>query len=320
MGVCNACDRDGFASWCFHQIIMVFLQDHLRTAGVSDELASVILDLVQSSTEIRAANQKNEIGYSGTSNVFGDDQIKMDIISNDILEKVLRKNDKVASYASEETDTVIELSSSGKYCVVFDPLDGSSLFDVNFAIGSIFGIYAGNDFIGKTAREQVAAFYILYGPRTTLVYSVGKGSHEFTIDEKGEAVLLRENLTIAEKGKNFGPGNLTGDNQKFMALAQKWIESGKTIRYSGAMVADAHHVLSKGQGVFMNVGNAKYPNGKLRLPFECGPFAYLIEQAGGASSDGTNSILDAVIEKQDQRIQFIAGSKGDVEEAVASLS
>jgi sedoheptulose-bisphosphatase len=206
--------------------------------------------------------------------------------------------------------------------VVFDPLDGSSLVDTNFAIGSIFGIYEGREIIGRTPREQVAVVYVLYGPRTVLVYSTGDGVHEFLLNDIGEYVLLREYLGIGDAAKNYSPGNLRAvtDTPPYRQVLNRWLDEELTLRYSGCMVADIHHILAKGQGIFTNIGGGRYPEGKLRLVFECGPFAYLVEQAGGASSDGRESILRKKIESVDQRTPIIAGSKDEVERVVRELS
>ncbi len=145
--------------------------------------------------------------------------------------------------------------------------------------------------------------------------------HEFLLNEVEEYMLVRENLGIADEGKVFSPGNLAAvlDTPGYKAALDHWINDKLTLRYSGCMASDVHHVLSKGQGVFTNIGGSKYPEGKLRLVFECGPFAYLADQAGGSASDGTGPILDKKITSIDQRTPIIIGSTKQVERVVEHL-
>lgn len=300
----------------------VSLNNHLfHVSKASDDLRHLILDIARAAKYIQFAIRTTQTGLAGTRNQFGEEQIKIDVISDDIIQQHLRESRLVATYISEEQSEIIELKDDAPFSVVFDPLDGSSLVDVNFAIGSIFGIYPGKELLGRKPKEQVAALYIVYGPRTLLVYSTGNGVHEFLLDDVGEFVLLREYMGIADDAKNYSPGNLraTKDNPGYEKLMQAWMDEELTLRYSGAMVADVHHVFSKGQGVFTNVGGKKYPEGKLRLVFECGPLAYLALQAGGSASDGTQPILEKTIESIDQRTPIIIGSKNEVERSVSLL-
>ena len=301
----------------------ISLNHHLFHSGnTPDNLRHLILDIARAARNIQFAIRTTETGLAGSQNQFGEDQIKMDVVSEDIIRQHLCESGLVASYISEEQDAVVELDDTAPYSVVYDPLDGSSLVDVNFAVGSIFGIYAGSEVVGRTPREQVAALYCLYGPRTLLVYSTGNSVHEFLLNEVGEFVLLREFLGVADEAKNYSPGNLRAikDNSGYRALLNVWLEEELTLRYSGCMMADVHHILSKGQGIFANVGGKKYPDGKLRLVFECGPLAYLMEQAGGAASDGIISILDKKITNIDQRSPIIIGSKNEVERSCKVLA
>ncbi len=300
-----------------------FLSDHLSQTGkAADELRDVILHIAQAGIHIQAALRKTDTGLSGTQNQFGEEQVKLDIVSDDIIRKLLKESGLVASYISEEQKDVIEFSSTAPYSVVYDPLDGSSLVDVNFAVGSIFGIYRGNALIGKKPKQQVAALYLLYGPRTLLVYSTGNGVHEFILNDTGEFVLQREFLNVADAAKNFAPGNLGSImvDTPYHNVFHAWLQDKMTLRYSGCMVADIHHILSKGQGVFTYPAGSKYPQGKLRLVFECGPFAYLMEHAGGAASDGTGDIMNKIITDIDQRTPIIIGSKKEVERTCKILN
>ena len=303
---------------------LVSLNAHLRKSGAPDHLRHLITDIALAGKYIVQEVWHGKTGLAGSENQFAEEQMQMDVLSNEIIEKHLKENELVACYASEEQSEIVELHPKAPYSVVFDPLDGSSLVDVNFAIGTIVGIYEGKSILKKTPREQVAALYLIYGPRTMLIYSLGKGKgvHEFVLNPVGEFVLVREFLGVGDTAKTYSPGNISAaaEGGGYKKLIDLWISEKKTLRYSGGMVPDVHHVLSKGEGIFCNIGGAKYPEGKLRLAFECGPFAFLIEEAGGASSNGTKSILDLPLQKIDQRTPFIVGSKKEVERAVKILA
>lgn len=293
----------------------VSLNAHLFSVSkASDDLRHLILDIARAAKYIQWSIRTTDAGLAGSRNQFGEEQVKLDVLSDEIIRSHLTESRLVQSFVSEEQDAEIELGTKLPFSVVFDPLDGSSLVDVNFAVGSIFGVYPGESVIGKRPKDQLAALYVLYGPRTTLTYSTGKGVHEFLLNDAGEFVLLREYLGIGEVAKNYSPGNLRSikDNPAYGETMKRWLDEELTLRYSGCMVADVHHIFSKGQGVFTNVGGKKYPDGKLRLVFECGPFAYLASQAGGMASDGAQSILDKKIDALDQRTPIIIGSTEEV--------
>jgi fructose-1,6-bisphosphatase I len=294
------------------------LGEHLeRVAKIDEKLRHLLLSVAQSTNHISYAIQTSEGGLAGGTNESGEEQLKLDVLSNQIIADHLRDSGVVRSFSSEEQENLVELSSDAPFSVVFDPLDGSSLVEANFAIGSIFGFYKAKNegFAGRTAREQIAALYVVYGPRTTLVYSAGDGVHEFLLNDMGEFILVRANIGVGDNAKNFSPGNLRAleDNPGYAATMQDWLKRALTLRYSGCMVADVHHIFAKGQGVFTNVGGNKYPEGKLRLLYECGPFAYLMEQAGGAASNGKSAILDSKITDLHQRSPLVIGSQNEVE-------
>lgn len=292
------------------------LNAHLyNVSKASDDLRHLILDIARAAKYINYAIRTTDTGLAGSRNQFGEDQVKLDVLSDDIIRQHLCESNLTASFGSEEQDDIIELDASLPFSVVYDPLDGSSLVDVNFAIGSIFGIYAGAQVLNRTPREQVAALYVLYGPRTLLTYSTGNGVHQFFLNEVGEFTLLREFIGIGDEAKTYSPGNLraVNDTEQYKRMMDIWLSEESTLRYSGCMVADVHHIISKGQGIFTNIGGSKYPQGKLRLAFECGPFAYLVEQAGGKASDGVNSVLDRPIRTLDERTPLIIGSKAEVD-------
>ena len=294
----------------------ISLNNHLYAAGIPDSLRHLINDIARGGKYVHNAIRTTDLGLAGSNNTFGEDQLKLDVLSNKIIKEELCESRLVHSFASEEeSDGLHELIVDAPYTVVFDPLDGSSLVDCNLAIGSIFGIYESKGgLIGKKPRDQVAALYLVYGPRTILVYSAGKGSHAFYLNEVGEFNLLQKNLMMRDEVKTYAPGNLRAvvDTPAYRKMMNLWLDEGHTLRYSGGMVPDIHHMLIKGAGIFTNIGGSKYPKGKLRLLYECGPFAYITEHAGGASSDGKQSILDVEIHDLDQRTPIIIGAKKEV--------
>ena len=301
----------------------ISLNNHLFESGISDELRHLINDIARAGKYIHNAIRTTDLGLAGSSNSFGEDQLKLDVLSNKIVKEELCESRLVCCYASEEeSDQLQELVPDAPFTVVFDPLDGSSLVDANLAIGSIFGIYRSKGgLMGKKPRDQVAALYLVYGPRTILVYSIGKGVHAFYLNEVGEFTLLQKNLMIRDEVKTYAPGNLraVANTPAYRKMMNLWLDEGLTLRYSGGMVPDIHHMLIKGAGIFTNIGGSKYPKGKLRLLYECGPFAYIVEQAGGASSDGEKSVLDVEIEDLDQRTPLIIGAKKEVKRVAEVL-
>jgi fructose-1,6-bisphosphatase I len=206
------------------------------------------------------------------------------------------------------------------YSVAYDPLDGSSLVDVNLSIGTIVSIYKGCD-IFQEGSQQVAALYLLYGPRVSLVYSVGNGVHEFTMNSLMEFTLSRENISMAPAGDIYSPGGL---RKKYSAGTEKFVsyleQKGSKLRYSGGFVPDINQLLMKGKGIFLYPALKDAPKGKLRLLFELNPMAYLVEQAGGAASNGKIPILDIKPECLDHREPIYIGCSDDVQKAVDFLA
>lgn len=288
--------------------------------GKADEaLQSVLLGIEGSVKDISNAITTAETGKAGTTNVYGEEQLTLDVLSDRLIQDRLKKVPAVVAVASEELPEKLQMNAGGTHCVAYDPLDGSSLVDVNFAVGSIFGVYAGSEFIGRKGEEQLAALIAIYGPKTTLIVTVKDTTDQFTL-MNGEFVLTKENLKI-EEGKNFAPGNLRacGEREDYLKLVEWWIREGYTLRYSGGFVPDINHILMKGKGVFTYPGHSKYPEGKLRLLFECAPMSLLVERAGGKSSDGVMRVLEKRINKLEQRTPILIGSVAEVDRAVETL-
>lgn len=293
------------------------LRRHLRENYVNENLTHLICEIAEASKYIINSIRTGDLGVAGTSNLYGEEQLALDVLADRIMRKRLDHSRVVANMMSEEMDEIIPISPDceGKYSVAFDPLDGSSLVDVNLAVGTIVSIYEGCDLL-QPGRNQAAAVYVLYGPRTTLVYSVGKGVHEFGMNNLMEYTLLRENIQLDPEGNLYAPGgqrNLyTPGVEAFVSTLEK---RGVKLRYSGGFVPDINQVLLKGKGIFFYPHLQDKPKGKLRLLFELNPMAFLIEQAGGAASNGKQRILDLQPEEIHERSPVFIGCKRDVEMA-----
>ncbi|MBW4637707.1 MAG: class 1 fructose-bisphosphatase [Gloeocapsa sp. UFS-A4-WI-NPMV-4B04] len=274
----------------------------------------------------RAGLMEGVLGFTGDINVQGESVKKMDVYANDVFISVFKQSGLVCRLASEEMEKpyyIPENCPIGRYTLLYDPIDGSSNTDNNLSLGSIFAIrqQEGEDVDGtasdllQSGRKQIAAGYILYGPSTMLVYSIGKGVHSFTLDPSlGEFILSDENIQIPNHGPVYSvnEGNFWQWDDSFREYIRYVHRTeGYTARYGGAMVGDIHRVLVQG-GVFLYPGTIKQPEGKLRLLYESAPLAFLIEQAGGRASTGNQEILDVVPEKLHQRTPLIIGSKDDV--------
>jgi fructose-1,6-bisphosphatase I len=274
----------------------------------------------------RAGLMADVLGFTGETNVQGESVKKMDVFANDVFISVFKQSGLVCRLASEEMEKpyyIPENCPIGRYTLLYDPIDGSSNVDINLNVGSIFAIrqQEGDDLDGSASDllangdRQIAAGYILYGPSTILVYSLGSGVHSFILDPSlGEFILAQENIRIP----NHGPIYSTNEGNFW-----QWDEAlrdytryvhrheGYTARYSGALVGDIHRILMQG-GVFLYPGTEKNPDGKLRLLYETAPLAFLVEQAGGRASDGQKRLLDLIPSKLHQRTPAIIGSAEDV--------
>lgn len=298
------------------------LRRHLRGQNIDDNLVHLICEIAEASKYVINAVRTGDLGVAGTSNLYGEEQLALDVLSDRIMRKRLVKSGVVCNIASEEMDEIYQVTSdsAGLYSVAYDPLDGSSLVDVNLAVGTIVSIYAGCDLL-QEGRKQVAAMYILYGPRVSMVYSVGNGVHEFTMNHLMEFTLTRENVKMQPAGNIYSPGGLrnkyTEGDEKFI----RYLEAkGAKLRYSGGFVPDINQVLMKGKGIFMYPALNGSPNGKLRLLFELNAMAFLIEQAGGAATNGKQPILDLKPESLDQRAPIYIGCVEDVAKAMDYLN
>ncbi len=310
------------------------------SGDLSSLLASIRLAAKIVNREINKAGLVDITGAVGTENVQGEAQQKLDVYANDKFKAALEARDQVCGVASEEEDEAVtfnkELNKNAKYVVLMDPLDGSSNIDVNVSVGTIFSIYRRVSPIGTTptaedflqpGHKQVAAGYVIYGSSTMLVYTTGNGVNGFTYDPSiGSFCLSHENMMIPDNGRiySINEGNyirFPKGVKKYIKYCQENVPEDNrpyTSRYIGSLVSDFHRNLLKG-GIYMYPSTASYPQGKLRLLYECNPIALLMEQAGGIASDGVQRILDIEPTELHQRAPFFVGSKNMVEKLHAFL-
>ncbi|QMV73526.1 class 1 fructose-bisphosphatase [Comamonas piscis] len=275
------------------------------------------------------------LGTAGSENVQGEVQKKLDIIANEVLIEANEWGGHLAAMASEEMDSIYLVPNrypQGEYLLMFDPLDGSSNIDVNVSIGTIFSVLkkpeghpgvTENDFL-QAGAQQVAAGYCVYGPQTTLVLTFGDGVAMFTLDrEQGSFVLTQENVRIPEDTKEFAINmsnmrHWDAPVKRYVDECLAGVEGPRNkdfnMRWIASMVADVHRILTRG-GVFMYPWDKREPNkpGKLRLMYEANPMAWLVEQAGGAATNGRDRILDIQPTKLHERVSVVLGSKNEVE-------
>ncbi len=259
--------------------------------------------------KIAAELQNADGAYCGNVNATGDSQLKLDVLSDQIIASELSELKSVKSIVSEEREAAIMVSSVGTYIVAYDPLDGSSLVDVNFAVGSIFGIYE-NDLDLKRLK---AAVYFIYGPRLEMVLCEGGEVRLYRLNANGDFEFVRD-LRLNEKGKLLAPGGTQkGWRKSHKKLIESLFDEGYRLRYSGAMVSDLHQILLKGGGLFSYPAGEGYENGKLRLAFEVAPFALIYEAAGGAAVSGDGDrILDIKISGPHQTTPCYFGSHYEI--------
>ena len=320
------------------------IQQFRKIPNATGELSNLLRDIglaaKRINVEVNKAGLVDILGDAGSTNIQGEDVKKLDIYADKQLIGVLKHGISCAGIASEEMDDIVvfddEVSNNSKYVVMFDPLDGSSNIDTNVSIGTIFGVYKRVSELGKPCNiddflqpgiRQVAAGYIVYGSSTMYVYGTRRGLNGFTLDPSiGEFCLSHPDIKCPDSGKiysvNHGNFFLYGKPvQQYITCCQKKTKENEgpyTNRYIGSMVADVHRTLIKG-GIFMYPGTSSRPEGKLRLMYECNPFAFMMEVAGGKASDGTQRIVDIQPTQLHQRVPLFIGSKNMVEECLSYL-
>src|SRR5438067_11268790 len=294
-------------------------------------LSGITLATKMVEAKIRTAGLTDVLGAFGNTNVQGEQQQKLDVYANQALLHCLGLRDSVAALVSEEDEEPVTFGRSletGRYIIVFDPLDGSSNIDVNVNVGTIFSILRrlpddhSKDLAASVLQPgyaQVAAGYVVYGPSCVLVYTTGNGVHGFTLDPTiGASVLTSENMKMPEQGSYYSVNEANADTwpdlyRDYIAkLRGGALGRQYSSRYIGSLVADFHRTLLKG-GVFLYPPNKDKPGGKLRLLYEANPLAFIAEQAGGMASSGTERILDIKPRNIHQRTPFMVGSRSEME-------
>jgi len=302
------------------------------SAGLQDLLLAVVNTCSTLSHEVAQGALIGLLGSAGSGNVQGEVQQKLDIIANDQLMEGVKGCQSLAGLASEEMELPVVVQGTGDYLLLFDPLDGSSNIDVNVSIGTIFSILKKqdpsaplqtSDFL-LSGRHQVAAGYVVYGPQTTMALTLGDGVVMFTLNkETGEFLLIKDAVTISPSTKEFA---INMSNMRHWAdPVRRYVEeclAGTTgardkdfnMRWIASMVADVHRVLCRG-GVFMYPWDKRDPKkaGKLRLMYEANPMSFLVEQAGGASINGTQTIMDLQPTGLHERVSVMLGSKEEID-------
>lgn len=310
-----------------------FLQQHLGEHDLPADLGALINTLARACTDIsqrvRGGALGGVLGSAGSGNVQGEEQKKLDLIANRILIDALQGQSVVAGMASEEEDHFVAAHEHGRYLVLFDPLDGSSNIDVNLSIGTIVSVLNKPSGSLNTAsflqagHAQVAAAYVLYGPQTLLVLTLGHGVYVFTLDEAQTFILTLSQPQISADTAEFA---INMSNQRHWAtpvqryvtelLAGRSGSRGKdfNMRWVASMVAEVHRILMRG-GVFLYPWDVRDPAkpGKLRLMYEANPLGFIVEQAGGAVSDAHTRMLDIQPQSLHQRVAVVLGSRNEVD-------
>ncbi len=306
------------------------------------ELSGILYDLALAAkmiaNKVRRAGLADVLGATEDVNVQGETQQKLDVLANTIIIKALDHGGRLAAMASEEEADIIQIPDkfrTGKYVILFDPLDGSSNIDVNVPVGTIFSVLrkvshgSRGEMVDmlQPGRRQVAAGYVIYGSSTMLVYTTGQGAHGFTLDPAlGEFLLSHPNIRIPPRARYLSVND---------SYESAWDEATRQLmrryrgmdgarkplsgRYVGSLVADFHRNLLGG-GVFAYPANAQSRRGKLRLLYEANPLAFICEQAGGAASDGRTSVLDVQPTELHQRTPLFIGSADEVALAQSMLA
>ena len=249
-------------------------------------MQEIIKAIEQASIKIKHLIETGDTGKSQSENSTGDTQLKLDIQSDEIIEEIFSKLSSVKAIVSEEQDSIKNINATGEYLIAYDPLDGSSLVDVNLSVGSIYGIYK-NEF---NAKNIIASIYVVFGPRVEMVVTTNDVKMYRLLN--GEFKFI-QNIKLKEKGKLNAPGSTQNCWAPFhKKLIDDIFNDGYRLRYSGGMVPDLHQILLKGGGLFSYPGTTDRPKGKLRQLFEVFPFALAFEKAGGGVIDGQKRVLE----------------------------
>ncbi|MDX4027643.1 class 1 fructose-bisphosphatase [Aliarcobacter skirrowii] len=269
-------------------------------------MQEIIKAIQEASIKIKYLIETGDTGKSQSENSTGDVQLKLDIQSDQIIEEIFSKVPNIKAIVSEEQDEILNLNKDGEYLIAYDPLDGSSLVDVNLSVGSIYGIYK-NEF---NAKNIVASVYVVFGPRVEMVVTTNDVKMYRLLN--GEFKFI-QNIKLNEKGKLNAPGSTQNCWAPFhKQLIDDIFNDGYRLRYSGGMVPDLHQILLKGGGLFSYPGTSDKPKGKLRQLFEVFPFALVYEKAGGAAVDGYKRVLEIETSHIHDTTPCFFGSKNEI--------
>ena len=250
------------------------------------KMQEIIKAIEEASIEIKELIETGDTGKSDQENSTGDTQLKLDIASDEIIERIFKQIANVKAIVSEEQENIIDLNPNGEYLIAYDPLDGSSLVDVNLSVGSIYGIYK-NEF---NAKNIVASVYVVFGPRVEMVVAIDDVKMYRLKHGKFEFI---QNIVLKQKGNLKAPGSTQSCwAPHHKKMVDDIFNDGYRLRYSGGMVPDLHQILLKGGGLFSYPGTSDRPKGKLRQLFEVFPFALAYEKAGGQAVDGQKRVLE----------------------------
>ncbi len=321
-----------------HKIVTIerhIIEGERAHPGATGDFSGLLRDLTLAFKviwrEVSKAGLVDILGLTGNQNVHGEQVKKLDVFADETIYRAMDHGGHLCVMASEENEDVLHIPENyptGKYVLLYDPLDGSSNIDANVTIGSIFSIYRRVTPAGRGSMQdclqpgykQVAAGYVIYGSSTMLVYTTGDGVHGFTLDPSiGEFLLSHENIRIPRRGKIYSvnEGNYrwwfdpVKKYVKYLQEEDKATSRPYSARYIGSLVGDIHRTLLYG-GIFMYPGDSRNPDGKLRLMYEGNPMAFIVEQAGGKASNGERRILDIQPTKLHQRTPLFIGSEEDV--------
>ena len=249
-------------------------------------MQEIIKAIEKASIEIKEIIETGDTGKSEQENSTGDTQLKLDIASDIIIENIFKEIPSIKAIVSEEQEAIVPLNDDGEYLIAYDPLDGSSLVDVNLSVGSIYGIYK-NEF---NAENIIASVYVVFGPRVEMVVAIDDVKMYRLKHGKFEYI---QDIVLKQKGNLKAPGSTQSCwSAHHKKMVDDIFQDGYRLRYSGGMVPDLHQILLKGGGLFSYPGTTDRPKGKLRQLFEVFPFAYTYEKAGGQSIDGFKRLLE----------------------------
>jgi fructose-1,6-bisphosphatase I len=291
------------------------LKEHLN--GIDEGIKSIILNVAEKSKQIQKAFFSHN-KLAGSQNVYGEEQLELDKFADKLIFDAMEESKMVKALVSEEQFEIIHLEKSeGDFGVVVDPLDGVSCVKSNLAVGTILGVFDEGNVLEK-GKKMDAAMYVLYGPQTSLVYTAKNGVHEFVLNPKGKFVLRAENIEFPE-GKIYSPAGLREEwTKKHLSFIERLEKQKYKLRISGSFTADFQQILTYG-GIFCYPSTKSFPQGKLRLIFECNPLSFIAKHANGSSTNGRESILELKPENISDRTPIYVGGKKEVELAEKML-